>query len=318
MVVPCVVRGCETVGTSGLHRFPKDKSAAEKWIFAIKALHLVDRLNSNKLSGSFYKVCRKHFAQSDLIVNGKGQVIVKQGSTPSLFLPADFDIPSDVHHIQRSPSKPANPVKQGSTPSLFRPADIDIPSDVHHIQRSSSKPANPVKRLQHHRSKKSTEPLDKNEVEIGVESGCIPKSTKLMNDSRRSNQLSYYKRRTKDLQAKVKETKLSDKNVLSYLKSKFNENLFEFFKMQLKNCGRSNHGRRYTDRQKSLCLAMYKKGPKSYRFNATWSCLPTKRTLGRYSAGLIFQSEVDTKALAAIKNIIADWPRKDKFCTFGR
>ncbi|XP_037037374.1 uncharacterized protein LOC119075089 [Bradysia coprophila] len=138
-----------------------------------------------------------------------------------------------------------------------------------------------------------------------------------MNESRRSNQLSYYKRRAKSLQEKVKTNKLTDATVLSYLKTKFNDQLLEFVKMQLKNCGRSKHGRRYSPKQKSLCLAMYKKGPKSYRFNETWCCLPTRRTLGRYSAQLIFQSGVDYKVLAAMKSIVLDWPHKDKFCTFG-
>lgn len=137
------------------------------------------------------------------------------------------------------------------------------------------------------------------------------------NQSRLSNQLSYYKRRAKELQQKVKDTKLTDTAVLSYLKTKFNQQLLEFVKMQLQNCGRSKNGRRYSPKQKSLCLAMYKKGPKSYRFNETWCCLPTKRTLGRYSAQLIFQSGVDSKVLAAMKNIITGWPQKDKFCTVG-
>lgn len=115
----------------------------------------------------------------------------------------------------------------------------------------------------------------------------------------------------------MKNNKLTDAAVISYLETKFNDQLLEFVKMQLKNCGRPKHGRRYSPKQKSLCLAMYKKGPRSYRFNGTWCYLPTKRTLGRYSARLVFQSGVDVKALAAMKNIIADWPQKDKLCTFG-
>lgn len=87
--------------------------------------------------------------------------------------------------------------------------------------------------------------------------------------------------------------------------------------MQLKNCGRSKHGRRYTAKQKSLCLAMYKQGPKAYRFNEKWCCLPTKRTLGRHSATMIFKAGFDTKTLDAIKSIVKDWPQQDKYCTFG-
>lgn len=134
--------------------------------------------------------------------------------------------------------------------------------------------------------------------------------------SRPSYNVSYYKRRAKELQQKVKRNKINDTVVLNYLRTKFNKQLFEFFTMQLTNCGRSKHGRRYTPEQKSLCLALYKQGPKSYRFKETWCALPTKRTLGRYSANLIFKSGVDDKIFDAVKHIVKDWPEKDKICSF--
>lgn len=127
--------------------------------------------------------------------------------------------------------------------------------------------------------------------------------------------LSYYKKRTKLLQEKVKGNKINDDSVLKYLSRKFNEQLLEFFKMQLKNCGRSKNGRRYTMLQKSFCLAMYKQGPKSYRFNEKWCVLPTKRTLARFSAKIIFKSGVDSNVLTAIESTIKDWPEKDKYCS---
>lgn len=139
----------------------------------------------------------------------------------------------------------------------------------------------------------------------------------LQNKARPPNTLSYYKRRVKDLQQKLKTNKINDSTVLSYLKTKFNEQLLEFVAMQLKNCGRSRHGRRYSPKQKSLCLAMFKQGPKSYRFNEKWCCLPTKRTLGRYSAQLTFKSGVDSKVLEAVRTIVKDWPQKDKYCTIA-
>lgn len=137
------------------------------------------------------------------------------------------------------------------------------------------------------------------------------------NVSRQSNTLGYYKRRTKELQQKVKASKLNDSKVLDYLRTKFNEELLEFVAMQLKNCERSKHARRYTLKQKSLCMAMYKQGPKAYRFNEKWCCLPTKRTIGRYSAQLVFKAGVDEKVLEAIKMVVEDWPENQKLCTFG-
>lgn len=92
MVLQCCVRGCDTIATNGFHSFPSKKSLAERWITAIKASHLEDRLNSNTLSRSFNKICKKHFLPTDFQLNGKGQMVVKDDSVPSLFLPDDIDV----------------------------------------------------------------------------------------------------------------------------------------------------------------------------------------------------------------------------------
>lgn len=92
MVLQCCVPNCGTVGNNNFHSFPKSGENAEKWVSAIGSDHLVGKLNDNKLSSSFYKVCRKHFKESDLTINGKGQIIVKKGCAPSLFLPIKIDV----------------------------------------------------------------------------------------------------------------------------------------------------------------------------------------------------------------------------------
>lgn len=107
---------------------------------------------------------------------------------------------------------------------------------------------------------------------------------------------------------------MNDSNVLTYLCSRFSNELCEFMKMQLQNCGRPKHGRRYTDEQKSLCLAMYRQGPKSYRFKEKWCTLPTRRTLGRYSAELVFKSGIDQNMFDALQNVVKDWPQEQKLC----
>lgn len=89
MVFQCCVKGCETIAKSGLHSFPSNKSTAEKWIRAIKSYNLLDRLHDNKLSRSYHKICKIHFREDDFTQNGKGQVIIKAGSVPSLFLPIE-------------------------------------------------------------------------------------------------------------------------------------------------------------------------------------------------------------------------------------
>lgn len=112
-----------------------------------------------------------------------------------------------------------------------------------------------------------------------------------------------------------KKKRINDKEVMNYLSKKFNESQCEFIKMQLHNHRRTMHGRRYTAKQKSLCLAFYKQGPKLYRFMETMFVLPTKKTIGRHSASMLFKSGVDYKMLDAIKNVVKDWPEKDKHCS---
>lgn len=92
MVLQCCVKGCETVAKNGVHSFPTNKAAAERWVMAAKAFHLIERLHANKLAHSYYKICRKHFVESDFQTNGKGQIVIKPESTPSLFLPDGIDV----------------------------------------------------------------------------------------------------------------------------------------------------------------------------------------------------------------------------------
>lgn len=107
---------------------------------------------------------------------------------------------------------------------------------------------------------------------------------------------------------------MNDLQVINYLSKRLNEMTVEFVKMQLTNCGRTKRGRRYTAVQKSMCLAQYKQGPKAYRFNERWFILPTKRTLGLYSANLLFKSGSDNKVFEAIKNTVKDWPDEYRYC----
>lgn len=115
----------------------------------------------------------------------------------------------------------------------------------------------------------------------------------------------------------MKKNQINDKTVISYLSAILNETQFEFVKMQITNRQRSKHGRRYTQKQKSMCLAFYKQGPKLYRFQEKSFVLPTKRTLGRHSANLLFKSGVDFKVLDAIKDVVKDWPENDKTSTIS-
>lgn len=139
----------------------------------------------------------------------------------------------------------------------------------------------------------------------------------LFQENKLLRHISSLKKRVAALTMQLKNNKMNDKTVINYLAMILNDMQFEFVKMQITNRGRTMHGRRYSAKQKSMCLAFYKQSPKLYRFQRTAFVLPTKRTLGRHSANLLFKSGVDFQVLDAIKNSINDWPQSNKYCVIS-
>lgn len=125
----------------------------------------------------------------------------------------------------------------------------------------------------------------------------------------------------KRLQQKPKRLKLDDKQVLQYLRDrkKYSSTQIEFQEMQLRNASRKPHGRRYTLKEKSMCLAMYKSGPRSYRFkeNNKIMVLPTLSTLSRHSAKMIFRTGINPELFSFIKKKIKDWSESDLLSSFS-
>lgn len=125
------------------------------------------------------------------------------------------------------------------------------------------------------------------------------------------------KYQVKRLQRKAKDSKMNDDKLLSYLRSKKHYSLdqLEFMRMQLRNAGRKKNGRRYSNTEKSFSVALYKSGPRSYRFKEKFMILPALSTLGRHSANLMFRAGKSAPLLAFIEEKVKDWPEKDRLCT---
>lgn len=125
----------------------------------------------------------------------------------------------------------------------------------------------------------------------------------------------------KRLQEKSKSTKLDDKKVLEYLrhKKKYSSTQLDFEAMQLRNACRKPHGRRYKLKEKSMCLALYKSGPRAYRFkeNNKIMVLPTLSTLSRHSAKLMFRVGINRELFSFIKEKVKDWSEADLLCAFS-
>lgn len=90
-----------------------------------------------------------------------------------------------------------------------------------------------------------------------------------------------------------------------------------FLTMQLRNSGRKNHGQSYTKEEKCMLLAIYKHGPKSYRFLSQLFSLPSKRTLNRHSALFQLKAGLNPKLFQFIKLKAAQMDDLDKYCTMS-
>lgn len=119
------------------------------------------------------------------------------------------------------------------------------------------------------------------------------------------------------LRQKLKTSKINDDLVIEFLSRIFNDKQMEFFKMQLKNSGKKNRGRRYSLEQKSLSLSLYKHGPRCYRFMQKIFALPCKRTLQRHNAYLHFEAGIDADMLEFITQKVKDLHDIEKYCVLS-
>lgn len=121
----------------------------------------------------------------------------------------------------------------------------------------------------------------------------------------------------KKTRQQLKQVKLNRSNVGNYLRSIFGGEQLAFFNMQLRNKGRKLPGRRYTPEEKSLALILYKHSPKNYRFMRKIFMLPSKRTLGRHSAQLMFGTGVNPKIFELIKEKVKTLPETARYCSLS-
>lgn len=109
--------------------------------------------------------------------------------------------------------------------------------------------------------------------------------------------------------------------VLDYLRAekKYSTTQLEFEEMQLRNACRKPHGRRYRLKEKSMCLALYKSGPRSYRFKESNQimALPSLSTLCRHSAKMTFRAGTNPELFQFIKEKVKDWSEADLLCSFS-
>lgn len=87
MVFRCCVPGCNTKANNGFHNFPTNENVRLQWIRQTQTFHL----DPEKVSNSYYKVCRLHFRDSDLQTNYFGQIRLIKNAVPSQLLPVPLE-----------------------------------------------------------------------------------------------------------------------------------------------------------------------------------------------------------------------------------
>lgn len=87
--------------------------------------------------------------------------------------------------------------------------------------------------------------------------------------------------------------------------------------MQISNVQKKAHAQRYTNEAKSLSLALYKHSPRNYRFMQKIFNLPSKRTLGRFSAQVAFETGHNSKLFQHIKSKVSGMSEEEKLCSIS-
>ncbi|XP_041970025.1 uncharacterized protein LOC121726617 [Aricia agestis] len=85
--------------------------------------------------------------------------------------------------------------------------------------------------------------------------------------------------------------------------------------MQIKQCPKKMKGRRFTDEEKLISLAIMKQSPKCYKFLHKIFILPSKHTLNKMIAKLNIESGVNSHIMEAVKKEVDSWQDNKKYCS---
>ncbi|KAJ8910967.1 hypothetical protein NQ315_003660 [Exocentrus adspersus] len=312
-IIRCCVPGCGDM-TSTRHRFPNPKVRMELfkvWLAAInnEALFELDPL----IIYENRRICHRHFEENHF---SPGSNRVHHNAIPTLFLPGVGDVilqlagslgePSSQHTLNEiEPSSSLGQSSFGHTPNesndtpqrmLQTPSrelceqDVPSTSSESYIDGSQARPDH-RKRAQLPKQGQKPRRILK---DIGVTSSKLltPRKKILYGE-------------VKALQTKLRRNVIAKKN--------FRRRLFEserfsdiavdlsrlhkaaqiFFQLQLREAGKLPKQHRFTQKEKILCLALYKKSPKMYKFLSIMFVLPSKATLNKLLNVITFEPGIN-------------------------
>ncbi|CAG9782443.1 unnamed protein product [Diatraea saccharalis] len=335
----CCVPNCGSKRSGvKLHKFPKTDSR-RKWVQCINSEKL-KKLNIKELLSMF--VCHKHFERRFVTASSR----LKSFAYPTLFTQEEMDtgIPSTAYennenillcdhdyaqklrkpHIDHSYSR-GRPLLEIQQFQFMRNTDCDTAptASISNIEEEvllphlieCNKPSTStqcaVETITKSGSNVLMTPMKRQKFKrsYSTKNFVTPRCHQILMEYKKAKkQLNFAKRAKKAI-------KFSKKENFEKLTSKLNPVAKKILWMQINQSTKKTKGRRFTDEEKMIALAIMKQSPKSYRFLRRIFILPSVRIINKMITTLKMDSGINPRIFQTIKSEIAKWPETKKYCS---
>ncbi|KAJ8710271.1 hypothetical protein PYW07_009637 [Mythimna separata] len=302
--------------------FPKSEIGLKKWLQCINC----DKLRSlsfQKLRKQF--VCRNHFEKRFLSTT-RERVRLCPDAYPTLFtareiasgipqtdalipdnsrsVNTDHDYLRKRRHVDHTYCKPEVVEKHSETDIVANELEADVISSLQPMPSTSGCVQEPIAEVLH-----CTPSSKRRRRIIHTKQKLSPHCSRLYKEYTKSRrQLNF------NLRAK-KALKFSKEKSFEKLTEKLNPMAKAFLWMQIKQCTKKARGRRFSDEEKLIAMAIMKQSPKCYRFLQRIFILPSKYTLNKMISKLNIEAGINSQIFEAVKKEVNTWDEKKKYCS---
>jgi len=298
--------------------FPTDHSRCQDWISCIKL-----KFQNFNCDIKHAKVCDAHFSNKQFtnsLHNRLSTFAIPDIVGEEDKLPLSTFVTSDI--VTEDYSLPGT--SSGKT-STSRRLDVDISESMN---LSASDMVDLADTVDLEDTFTPNRPLQPREVlsnklptvlsKIGFKRKCelSPRKRYLYGISQRQK-CQLHRLQKKILKAKCKiraaET-ISNSKLFKQLEQSINKTGVQFIESQFRNCNVKAHGERWSHGDKVFALALYKRGPRSYRFLKRFLKLPSKSTLQSVLRSVPFDSGINASIFEKLKFRVNKMKKLEKYC----
>ncbi|CAK1601872.1 unnamed protein product, partial [Parnassius mnemosyne] len=307
------------------HMLPKSEIGLKKWLQCINCERLRS-LSSQKLRKHF--VCHKHFEKRFLAIT-RERVRLCPNAYPTLFTVSEMStgIPQTVARIAVETEKSNNDHNYCKkrqhldhtycipevVEKRFKASNTDnteTESDINSYQQpSTSTYESGTMEVPTADKNALHSPITRRKQHIIQTNKLSPHCAKLYRQYRKSQRQLNFKTRAKQA------VKFSKEQSFVKLTEKLNPIAKKFLWMQIKECTKKARGRRFSDEEKLIAMAIMKQSPKCYRFLHRIFILPSKYTINKMIAKLNIEAGINFQIFDAIKTEVNTWDEKKKYCS---